>query len=555
MAAASGRLASERALVTELHSKLNTFGSPDYARVANVLQRRHPQMFGAKSPGKPSGITRQDIKNIVRLWSEGEKADGRGRPNALPLALSEKLLATLASVVNARACIYSASLLQPIAIGTILASQDGHQLLNDGRAGKANFCCSIQFIRRLMKSNGWRNVKPQGDTRKLPSNWNDQRWRFVLRLAYLVFAHAIPQSLVVNADHTGIMFTPFKGSTWITSDMVAAKDKSVQGHGEKRQFTLLASTSAAGHMLNHQLVVQGRSLACLPADDAWKYDTCDSALNSKGSLSSCFSLRVRDMVSPLANISSCCCTSNHWSDDVTSRAYVTDVLVPYFKQKIAAIRAVDPNLCKPFGEQVCVLIVDCWWGWLDASFRDFVKRNYPWIRLLFVPAGCTPVAQPMDAGIIAKVKGILRTLYGRWACDLTVAQIEGGSKPEDVKIPSNVKTCRLNLFTWLSEAASRMRDEEGAKGIVHCWGSTQLLRAWDHEVQQEAAKMASELFGRDALPVLTGVLVVEVDRSGTEDREAAFPGLPFPEAEQPDRDWVQWVDWEKVTSSTGPSSY
>jgi len=162
-------------------------------------------------------------------------------------------------------------------------------------------------------------------------------------------------------------------------------------------------------MLNHQLVVQGRSLACLPADDAWKYDTSDSALNSKGSLSSSFSLRVRDMVSPLANISSCCCTSNHWSDDVTSRAYVTDVLVPYFKQKIAAIRAVDPNLCKPFGEQVCVLIVDCWWGWLDASFRDFVKRNYPWIRLLFVPAGCTPVAQPMDAGIIAKVKGILRT--------------------------------------------------------------------------------------------------------------------------------------------------
>ena len=124
-----------------------------------------------------------------------------------------------------------------------------------------------------------------------------------------------------------------------------------------------------------------------------------------------------------------------------------------------------------------------------------------------------------------------------------------------MKIPSNVKTCRLNLFTWLSEAASRMRDEEGAKGIVHCWGSTQLLRAWDHEVQQEAARMASELFGRDALPVLTGVLVVEVDRSGTEDREAAFPGLPFPEAEQPDRDWVQWVDWEKVTSSTGPSSY
>ena len=51
--------------------------------------------------------------------------------------------------------------------------------------------------------------------------------------------------------------------------------------------------------------------------------------------------------------------------------------------------------------------------------------------------------------------------------------------------------------------------------------------------------MASEMFGRDALPALNRTLVVEVDRSGTEDREAAFPGMPFAEAEVPERDWVE----------------
>ena len=203
-----------------------------------------------------------------------------------------------------------------------------------------------------MRANGWRHVKPQGDTRKLPGNWRDQRWTFVLRLAYLVFVHAIPQSLVVNVDHTGIMFTPFKGKIWITKDMAANKDKSVQGHGEKKQFTLLASTSAAGHVLNHQVVVQGRSLACLPAGDAWKYETCMSALNSKGVASSCFLFCANGMASPPANIASCCCTSNHWSDDVTSKAYVTSILVPYYMQTIEAICAVDPTMCKQFGEQV-----------------------------------------------------------------------------------------------------------------------------------------------------------------------------------------------------------
>ena len=180
------------------------------------------------------------------------------------------------------------------------------------------------------------------------------------------------------------------------------------------------------------------------------------------------------------------------SDDVTSIAYVTTILVPYFKQKVEAVRGLDPTLCKPFGEQVCVLIVDCWWGWLDASFRDFVKRTYPWIRLLFVPAGCTPVAQPMDAGIIAKVKAMLRKMYGRWACDLAVAQIEGGSQPEDVKIPNNVKTCRLNLFAWLTKAADLMCEQEGVRGIVHCWESTQLHRACMHACSKNGRCVARQ---------------------------------------------------------------
>ena len=58
-----------------------------------------------------------------------------------------------------------------------------------------------------MKEQGWRAVRPQGDTRKLPKGWEDLRWAMVLRLAYFVFIHDLPKPLVINADHTGIMFT------------------------------------------------------------------------------------------------------------------------------------------------------------------------------------------------------------------------------------------------------------------------------------------------------------------------------------------------------------
>jgi hypothetical protein len=52
-----------------------------------------------------------------------------------------------------------------------------------------------------------------------------------------------------------------------------------------------------------------------------------------------------------------------------------------------------------------LLLVDCWWGWLDQDFRDWLHLNHPYILLLICPAKCTPVGQPEDNGIIAMLKG------------------------------------------------------------------------------------------------------------------------------------------------------
>ena len=69
-------------------------------------------------------------------------------------------------------------------------------------------------------------------------------------------------------------------------------------------------------------------------------------------------------------------------------------------------------------------------------------------------------------------------------------------------------------------------------------------------MQQVAARMTGVLFGRDSLPVLQGRLVV--DTTGTVDVQAAFAGMPFTEVEEPERDWVEWVD--QLAGGAGPSS-
>ena len=167
-----------------------------------------------------------------------------------------------------------------------------------------------------------------------------------------------------------------------------------------------------------------------------------SGVTDKGKLAVCYVLT--SLVGMATHIASFCATHNHWSDDITSRAYVKDVAVPYFRRKIEAERSAAAAegrapTCKEFGEQKCVLIVDCWWGWLDAGFRNYVKSNYPWIRLIFVPARCTPKAQPMDGGVIAKIKAILRKSYSKWAVDLTVEHLNKGGAPSEVKVPTDVR--------------------------------------------------------------------------------------------------------------------
>lgn len=517
-------------------AKVQVGSKPDYAGVARELQRLHPTLFGRGAPGmQDGGIGRQVVRQIVTRAPKGEVSDARGRPPALPQACLLMIMAAFTSVVSVRATLVSAPMLQPIAIAIIISAGHGG-LLHEGRKRRGVFVCSVNFIRELIKERGWKNVRPCGDTRKVPDNYVTLRWLMVLRLAYFVLVHSIPHELCLNGDHTGIRFTLAKGKMWITKAMHESKDKSVNNHGEKRQFTVLATTSAAGQMLPHQVVVAGKTAGSLPKFGKFKISLNGMNTNKVPKLAVCFVLTT--LVQAVANIASFCTTYNHWSDNITSKAYVKDIVVPYFKAKIETMRAINPGRCKPFGEQICVLILDTWWGWYHIV--PWVKQKYPWIRLIFVPAGCTPVAQPMDRGVIAKLKAIVRRMYNSWVIGLVTAQLKAGKPAGEVKVPAGDPTCKTNLFRWLSLAVDELNKDPAA--IVHCWEETQLLRAWEGPVQAEAAGTDKKILfpkWHDYYP----------PTDLEEDLEAGFMGLPFTQPET-EHEWEDQVNWDELERET-----
>ena len=122
-------------------------------------------------------------------------------------------------------------------------------------------------------------------------------------------------------------------------------------------------------------------------------------------------------------------------------------------------------------------------------------------------------------------------------------------------MPCDVPGCKTNLFQWLSQIVDEMNQEDQA-GVRHCWANTELLQAWDHDVQVEAASKARQLFPNlpplPPLPPLVPAQIADVVPAAADDRDGDL-GRPFTEMDD-EEEWVNWVDWAEVEAQTGGSS-
>jgi hypothetical protein len=187
------------------------------------------------------------------------------------------------------------------------------------------------------------------------------------------------------------------------------------------------------------------------------------------------------------------CTNTHWSDHATSIELVKHILGPWLQKKKA-------ELSLP-SNQPAILIVDCWWGWLHQEFRDFLKKQYPTIKLVYVPPNTTPICQPIDLGIAARYKAILRRYYGESVTDDVYNQLKNGKGPEEVKVDQGMVNLKKNLATWTNMALLQMETKEE---IVKAWRKIGnhnhindfdfLAYVKDKKNQQEAVRKFQTLF-------------------------------------------------------------
>ena len=263
----------EKALVHGELTKYRDRDTPDFAAVAAVLRKRQPAYFGPGTPRMPNGITRQQVRAVhVQGCPEDDglaNKEGQGRHPALPESVVVVILALLASVVKSKVVAFSSRMLQPLVVGVIIAEGFGETLALERKKGR--FCAGLKWLCTIMRRHRWRSVAPAGNARKLPAGWEQLCFDCMLRLAYFVLLYHIPKDLVINADHTGLMFLQYKGKGWLPEELWKAGQKAMQHLGDMRQFTMLPSTSAAGATLPHQAVFEGKTAGSFPSISGVKY--------------------------------------------------------------------------------------------------------------------------------------------------------------------------------------------------------------------------------------------------------------------------------------------
>ncbi|KAG2433645.1 hypothetical protein HYH02_012573 [Chlamydomonas schloesseri] len=260
----------------------------------------------------------------------------------------------------------------------------GPLLLENG--GK--FKVSTSWINNTCRNMGLSMRRATTSAQKLPKDWEHQ--------GTLMLLSATPSRAtwwtMDNMDQTGIHLLPTRG---ISRAPVGAKRVALVDRADKRQITAVLAASLSGNILPTQLIFQGKTKQSLPSEEVRKKPE----------------FKGWDFT----------CTTNHWASLATMKAYVTKVLVPYF------------NAHKRSTHQSCVLMLDCWSVHRSQAFRDWMRETYPWIKLLYVPTGCTGVFQLMDVAMNCSVKcGVQRRAQEYLSATVT-DHLEAGKALQDVK--------------------------------------------------------------------------------------------------------------------------
>lgn len=296
------------------------------------------------------------------------------------------------------------------------------------------FQCTDSFVRKFLHQElGWSERAATRAAQKVPIDAPMQIRHSFLRQALVTRNYNIVADLRVNMDQQNTKYQMGSDSTWAPT---GSKQVAVAGNEDKRAFTLVVGVSASGTLLPFQAIWDGKLVSrSLPKPPQKIAEEADK-------------LGFRMVLS---------CNDTYWSTFDTMCDYVTNILVPYFDTQKRRL-----GLPK---EQECLFQIDVWAVHRSVAFRTWINTTYPYIIVDYVPGGCTGLFQPCDLGIQRPVKIMLKRAQHADLVREALEKLEGGTKPEELKLDARKGIVRDRTVGWMIQAYHGVNKPEIVKKV------------------------------------------------------------------------------------------
>jgi hypothetical protein len=181
-----------------------------------------------------------------------------------------------------------------------------------------------------------------------------------------------------------------------------------------------------------------------------------------------------DVVAETADILSHAHSASHWSTPATMELLVDGLWKNHVKPLMEQL-GLNP------AKQAWLILWDVYSSHRDATLLANLKRKYPALIILFVPASCTPKLQPLDVGFNSSWKSLITREACMWLAALVAVQIAGGIEAAKVVVKTTKKELCRPFCLWVAVATREMKNrrEECAKA----WDKSGITVAWDADAR------------------------------------------------------------------------
>lgn len=270
--------------------------------------------------------------------------------------------------------------------GSVLAAQMMPQ-----EPSSADFYKTRKWVYRTLKKHRYVSRSKTNIGQKLPDDYSSIHAQFILDYDEIIAAHQ--PELVINMDETPVLFDNTYRRTF---EKKGKKTILVSGSkNQKKSFTCVLSVTQDGKKLPPFVIFKG---------------------SRNG--------RIVRQLGRMENISGkcvCTCNNSHWMTISEMHMWIKEILLPFVK------------------DRRFLLIMDRFSVHLEASVLNSL-HNIPGCRTLFIPAGLTSVAQPLDISVNRSVKENLRLAHN-------IRQTLGNMEASREEIIKDL----LNVWDFLSE--------------------------------------------------------------------------------------------------------